>query len=68
MESMKKVLYKQLFFGLFLVSVFVASMGFVIAQGPAAVFDPIFDMFTNFGEGNLSINVAKYLFFLCQTL
>mgnify|MGYP001562207130 CR=1 FL=1 len=45
-----------LFFGLIFLSMF---LGIVSAADP--IFDPIKQMFTDWGEGKLSINLAKYL-------
>ena len=56
----KKIILHLLFFGIFLFSLIL-----VVAQTPTEViFDPIRDLFTNSQEGDLSENVAKYLFFI----
>tara|TARA_Y100000310_G_scaffold345146_1_gene462178 strand:- start:504 stop:1226 length:723 start_codon:yes stop_codon:yes gene_type:complete len=54
---MKKsyLIFSFVFLGLFLFSNFAAAQTF---------FDPITDLFTQWEEGNLSVNVAKYLFLL----
>ncbi|MBS3080280.1 hypothetical protein J4221_02315 [Candidatus Pacearchaeota archaeon] len=65
---MKKVFNKRILISvLILFSYF--SILFILAQSPQEViFDPIRDLFANWEEGNLSINIAKYLFLLLITL
>lgn len=73
---MKKVLTRKLLFTIFIIAFalfsFILSLYFISAQeGPTVaevVFDPIKDLFTKWGEGNLNINIAKYLFFVLIAL
>ena len=56
----KKRLYGLVLFGFIFTSLFV---GVVSAQTPAsAIFDPIKDLFANWDKGELSVNIAKYVF------
>lgn len=56
----RKRLYGLVLFCLIFTSLFV---GLVSAQTPAsAIFDPIKDLFANWNKGELSVNIAKYVF------
>ncbi len=59
------MLNKILFLALIL-SVF--SLVLISAQTPGDFIDPIKDLFANWEAGNLSVNIAKYLFVLLVTL
>ncbi|PIN90318.1 hypothetical protein COU60_01860 [Candidatus Pacearchaeota archaeon CG10_big_fil_rev_8_21_14_0_10_34_76] len=72
---------KSLMFISFMLVLFVFSMSLVAAQrdpfagirsgsgsGASAVFDPVKDMFASWQDGDLSINIAKYVFWLLLTL
>ncbi len=54
----------------FVISLLVlsASLNFVVAQGAAAIFDPVKDLFAEWAGGNLSVNIAKYVLWLVLTL
>lgn len=69
---MKRELNKRKIFFITLLSIFLITL---IAQVVAAamtpqeiILDPIKSMFANWGEGQLSINVAKYLFLILMIL
>jgi hypothetical protein len=61
---MEKVLSKRLLLTLFFVGVIVASLTLVVAQAPSDIFDPVRDMFASWDSGDISPNIAKYLFFI----
>ena len=58
------VFKKKAIFSIFFIGI-LFSLVLISAQTPTEViFDPLRDLFTNFQEGQLSENVAKYLFFI----
>ena len=62
---------KKRLFGLFVFSLLAISLftGFVSAQSMTNdLFDPIKDMFASWQEGDLSVNIAKYLFLFLITM
>lgn len=63
-RDMKKVLNGFLL----LLLAFTFSLVLISAQTPADFTDPIKDLFANWESGNLSVNIAKYLFLLLITL
>ena len=55
------------------ISLFVFSLLFVgmfvgVASAVSPIFDPVKDMFSSWNEGDLSVNVAKYVFWIILTL
>jgi hypothetical protein len=56
-----------LLFAFGLLGVFIFST-VVSAQVASTIFDPVKNMFSDWGQGNLSINIAKYLFLALLTL
>lgn len=63
---MKQSSKKLLVFSLFTFFALIFIVGLVSAQTPGetakSIFDPIKQMFTDWTGGNLSKNIAKYLF------